>query len=162
MLGKKQNTKYYLPANKHTGSNLNLSSHTNLPYENCCFVGYYVSTRQKDFGILKMLSGRYVAKKWIDKVTKLRVFNEVLLTLIWVGFSGVRFAVEGRVKLPPVKNFLEVCYKLKIWYVSTHTCSFRKYSFWYQEPLNFADITVFLQKISIFWSKIEPLLKTIV
>ena len=60
---KKQNTKSYLPANKHSGSNLNLSSHTNLPCENCCFVGYCGNTRQGDFGILKILSGRYVAKK---------------------------------------------------------------------------------------------------
>ena len=52
-----------------------------------------MSTRQKDFGILKMLSGRYVAKK--SKITKSRVLNEASLTLIWVGFSGVCFAVEG-------------------------------------------------------------------
>ena len=70
--GKKQNTKIYLPANKHIDSNLNLSSHTNLPCENRCFVVYCLRTRQKDFGILKMLSERYVAKKWIDKVTKSR------------------------------------------------------------------------------------------
>ena len=93
---KKQNTKSYLPANKHSGSNLNLSFHINLPCENYCFVGYCVSTRQKDFGILKMLFGRYVAKKWIDKVTKSRVLNESLLTLISLGFSGVHFALgEG-------------------------------------------------------------------
>ena len=60
---KKQNTKSYLPANKHSGSNLNHSSHIKLPFENCCFVGHYMSTRQKDFRILKMFSGRYVAKK---------------------------------------------------------------------------------------------------
>ena len=58
-------------------------------------------------------------KKWIDKVTKSRVLNEASLTLIWVGFSGVV------VKLPPVKNLLELRYKLEIWYVSTHICSFR-------------------------------------
>ena len=65
--------------NKHSGSNLNLSSHTNLPCENCCFVGYWGSTRQKDFGILKMLSEDMWQKKWIDKVTKSRVLNEVSL-----------------------------------------------------------------------------------
>ena len=58
---KQQNTKSYLPANKYNGSNL--SSHTILPCDNCCFVGYCVKTRQKDCEILKMLSGRYVAKK---------------------------------------------------------------------------------------------------
>ena len=40
---KKHNTKSYLPANKHSGSELNLSSHTNMTFENCCFVGYSVS-----------------------------------------------------------------------------------------------------------------------
>ena len=35
---KKQNTKSYLPPNKHSGSNLDLSSHTNLPCENFAFL----------------------------------------------------------------------------------------------------------------------------
>ena len=64
---KKQNTKIYLPANKHTGSDLNLSTHTNLPGKNCYFVGCNVSMRQRDIGISKMHSARYVAKKWIDE-----------------------------------------------------------------------------------------------
>ena len=37
---KKQNVESYLPANKNGGSDLNLSSHTNWPCKNCCFVGY--------------------------------------------------------------------------------------------------------------------------
>ena len=41
---KKLNMKSYLPANKHGGSNLNLSSHTNLPYESCSFVGCSVNS----------------------------------------------------------------------------------------------------------------------
>ena len=40
---KNQNMKSYFPANKYSGSDFNLSSHSNLPYENCCFVGYSVS-----------------------------------------------------------------------------------------------------------------------
>ena len=32
-------------------------------------------------------------------------------------------------------------------------CSFRKFIFLYQGPLNFADITIFLQKISVVWQK---------
>ena len=45
-------------------------------------------------------------KMWIDKVTKSRVFNKVLLILIWVGFSGVRFAMSGEgVKLSHQKLF---------------------------------------------------------
>ena len=35
---KKQNTKSYLPPNKHSGSNIDLSSHTNLPCENFAFL----------------------------------------------------------------------------------------------------------------------------
>ena len=50
----KQNTKSYLPANKHRGFDLNLFSHTNLPCENCYFVWFSVNMRQKDIGILKM------------------------------------------------------------------------------------------------------------
>ena len=83
---KKQNTKSYLPAKKHSGSDLSLSSHTNLHLENCCFVGYCVSMRQKDFGIFKMLSARYVAKKWIDDVAKSRVLNEAYYNL-WLSVT---------------------------------------------------------------------------
>ena len=68
-----------------------------------------MNTRQKDFGILKMLSGRNVAKKWIDKVTKSRVLNEASLTLIWVGFSGVRFAVGwGGGKTTPCEKLVRL------------------------------------------------------
>ena len=42
-LNKKQNTKSSLPANKYSGTDFNRSSHSNLPCENCCFVGYSVS-----------------------------------------------------------------------------------------------------------------------
>ena len=76
---KKLNTKSYLPANKYSCSDLNLSSHTNLLCQNCWFAGCNVSMRQKNIGILKRLSARYVAKKWIDEVTKSTVFNEALL-----------------------------------------------------------------------------------
>ena len=76
-----------------------------------------MSKKEKEFGILKMLSGRYVAKKWIEKITKSRVLNEDSLTLIWVSFLRVRFAIEGG----EVKNLLELCYKFEIWCVSTHT-----------------------------------------
>ena len=72
---KKQNWKSYLPANKQSGFDLGLSSHNNLPCENCCFVGCSVSTRQKDIETLKIQSARFVAKKWIDEVTKSRLLN---------------------------------------------------------------------------------------
>ena len=35
----------------------------------------------------------------------------------------------------------------------THICNFRKYSFWYQDPLYFGDVSIFLKKISIFGQK---------
>ena len=73
---KKQNWKSYLPANKHSGFDLNLSFHNNFPCENYCFVGCSVSTRQRDIGKLETLSARYVAEKWIDEVTKLRLLNK--------------------------------------------------------------------------------------
>ena len=78
MLEQKLNTKSYLPANKHSGSDLNLSSHSNLPGENCCFVGCSVNMRQKDIGILKTQSARYVVKKRIDEVIQSKMFNEAL------------------------------------------------------------------------------------
>ena len=67
MLKAEQNTKSYLPANKRSNFDLNFSSHTNLPCENCCFVECSLSIRQQDIGILKMSPARYVAKKWIDE-----------------------------------------------------------------------------------------------
>ena len=65
------NTKSYLLANKHSGSDINLSAYTNLLSENCCFVGCSLSIRQKDIAICKICD-----KKWIDEVTKSWVFNE--------------------------------------------------------------------------------------
>ena len=75
------------------------------------------------------------------------------LTLIWVCSLGVRFKVGGGggVKLPAVKKLLEFCYKLEIWYVSTHT-----YVVSEDIPsstkglLIFADVSIFQQKTSIF------------
>ena len=72
-----------------------------------------------------------------------------------MGFLGVRFEVRG-VKLPPPP-----CLKLvRIMLVTsnlarkyTPICSFRKYSFYYLDPLSFADVTIFLQKNSVFCPK---------
>ena len=47
-------------------------------------------------------------KKWIDKVTKSRMLNEVSLTLIWVGFLGVRFAVGGGCKITPCQKLFRI------------------------------------------------------
>ena len=72
----KQNTKSYLSANKHSGLDLTLSFHTNLPCANCYFAGCSVSMRQKDIRVLKRPSAIYMAKRWIDEVTVSRILNE--------------------------------------------------------------------------------------
>ena len=77
--------------------------------------------------------------------TRKRLCWDFFLTLIWVGFLGVRFEVQGvGVKLPPPP------------------CSFRKYTFQCLGPLNFADASIFLQKNQRFLSEKVPLLKAIV
>ena len=75
----KQNTKSYLSANKHSGLDVTLSFHTNLPSANCCFVGCSVTMRQKDIGVLKRPSTIYMAKIWIDEVIVSRILNEASL-----------------------------------------------------------------------------------
>ena len=75
----KQNTKSYLSANKNSVLDLTLSFQTNLPCGNCCFVGCSVNMRQKDIGVLKRPSAIYMAKRWIDEVTILRMLNEASL-----------------------------------------------------------------------------------
>ena len=75
-----------------------------------------------------------------------------ILTLIWVGFLGVRFEVGG--KINPRLKLVRVT--LETWNLArkyTFTCSLKKYTFQYQGPFNFADVSIFLQKISVFWPK---------
>ena len=69
------------------------------------------------------------------------------LTLIWIAFVGVRFAVSITWKL--------VCEYRNI-------CSSKKYSFYYQDPPNFANFRFFSQKSAFFEAKIVTLLKPIV
>ena len=58
---------------------------------------------------------------------------------------------------PPTPPFLKlVTIMLEAWNLVrkyTHMFSFRKYTFWYQDPLNFADVSIHFSKISIFWQK---------
>ena len=75
--------------------------------------------------------------------------NAFYLILIWVGFLGARFEVVGG-KITPSKTRLETWNVVREF---THICSFRKYTFQYRDPLNFADVSIFLQKIRIFWLK---------
>ena len=76
------------------------------------------------------------------------------ITLIWVGFLGVRFEVVGGGKiipcLKPVRIMLET---LKLARNYAPICSFRKYTIQCLGPLNFADVSIFLQKNSVFCPK---------
>ena len=88
----------------------------------------------------------------------------LVLTIIQVRFLELRLEVEGGVKYSPVclkliRVMLETSSLARKY---THISSFRKYTFQYQGFLNFADVSLFLQKISVFWPKTVPLLKTIV
>ena len=77
----------------------------------------------------------------------------VPLTLIQVGFLEVSFerSASGGVKLPPSPKLVRIMLQTSI---STskqaHICSFRKYTFQYQGPPNFADVSILLQKIVLF------------
>ena len=49
----------------------------------------------------------------------------LFLSLIWMGFLGLRFEVPGGIKLPRLKLFrimleLQKLLRLQIWHVSTH------------------------------------------
>ena len=57
-------------------------------------------------------------------------------------------------ELPPLPCLKLTRIMLETWYLLrkyTHIWSFREYTFQYQGTLNFADDSIFLQKISIFW-----------
>ena len=67
--------------------------------------------------------------------------------------------MEGGGKIPPPLPTSRVM--LEIWYVSTHSCSFRKHTFQYHGPLNFAVVSIFANN-QHFLAKMVPLLKAIV
>ena len=54
-----------------------------------------------------------------------------------------------------VRDMLETWNLSRKYKLQSHKfiCSFRKYKFWYQGLRNFADVSIFLQKISVFWPK---------
>ena len=87
-------------------------------------------------------------KKWICW----HILNVMrYLILIWVGFFRCSFWGErGDVKLPRLKLvriMLEIS-NLARTYIRVY--SFRKYTFWYQGLLNFADVSIFCQKLAFF------------
>ena len=54
--------KSYLQANKYIDSDLNLSSHTNLPCENCSFVVYRVRMEKRIWNIKNTICKIYDKK----------------------------------------------------------------------------------------------------
>ena len=99
----------------------------------------------------KSLKGlvRYLAVIIFDIYLR-KVFSQAFLnpkTLIWVGFLGVSFKVGwgGKITpcLKPVRIKLETSNLARKY---TPICSFRKYTFQCVGPLNFADVSIFLNK----------------
>ena len=95
-----------------------------------------------------------------------KVRNAEMLTKL--DFKMILFLnpnLGGGVKLPPSHCLKSVKIMLKLSNLArkyTPICSFRKYTFQCLAPLNFADVSIFLQKNQRFLSKKVPLLKAIV
>ena len=69
----------------------------------------------------------------------------------------------GRGKITPCLKLVRIMLeKSNLARKYTPLCNFRKCPFEFLDPLNFADVSIFLQKISVFLSKKVPLLKAIV
>ena len=69
-----------------------------------------------------------------------------------MGFLGVRFEVGGNINpcLKPVKIMLDTSNLARKY---TPICSLRKYTLYCLGPLNFADVSIFLQRNSVFCPK---------
>ena len=101
---------------------------------------------------------------WSTNITKLETgtvkrksrtssFLKAFLTLIQVGFLGVRFQVgSGFSPLPANLCKTDQSYPRNLKFVRKYTfiSNFRKHTFQYQETPNFAAVSIFLQKISFF------------
>ena len=98
------------------------------------------------------LEGIYII---VDNNLKLLIIFQrvdVYLTLTWVGFLGILlWGGRGGSKITPclksVKITLETSNLARKY---KHICSFRKYTFQYQGPLNFADVSIFCKKSAFF------------
>ena len=82
-------------------------------------------------------------------------------------FSGQYFPAFGlnteRREIAPCLKLVRI--NLETWNLVrkyTHICSFRKYTFYYQDPLNFADVSISFVKSQHILAKIVLLLKAIV
>ena len=91
-------------------------------------------------GLINQPSRDAVTKVW--RLSWITCFY--LLTLIWVGSLGLCFRGGGYFPcLKIVRIMLETWNLIRKY---KHICSFRKYTVKYQDPLNFADVSIFLQK----------------
>ena len=70
-----------------------------------------------------------------------------------MGFLGVRFELGGGKVTPCLKLVRIMLETSNLARKYTPICSFRKYTFQCLGPLNFADVSIFLQKISVFCPK---------
>ena len=75
------------------------------------------------------------------------------LTIIWVGFLGLHFEVRGGKITPCLKLVRIMLEASKLARKYTPIFSFRKYTFQCLGPLNFADVSIFWQKNSVFCPK---------
>ena len=89
---------------------------------------------------------------WVNSVQKIKIFslNWNLVTRL-IGSFSTRNTLFGYI---PCLKLVRVT--LETWNLArkyTFICSLKKYTFQYQGPFNFADVSIFLQKISVFWPK---------
>ena len=75
------------------------------------------------------------------------------LTLVWVGFLGVRFDWRDGRTTPCLKLVRIMLASSNLARKYTHIFSFRKYTFQCLGFLDFADVSIFLQKIIVFCPK---------
>ena len=77
------------------------------------------------------------------------------VTLIWVGFLGVRFEVGwGGGKITPCLKLVRIMLETSdLTRKYTPIFSFRKYTFYCLGCLKFADVSIFLQKTRVFVQK---------
>ena len=74
--------------------------------------------------------------------TKVAMFVLFLCALCTVTFTQVAFQES----VPCLKLVRIMLQTLNLVHKYTHICSFSKYTFQYQDPLNFADVSIFWQK----------------
>ena len=93
----------------------------------------------------------------IEKMLILHILHNVIALInpnLGRLFRGSFWGGGGGMPPPPCLKLVRDM--LEAWNLSRKykfICSFRKYKFWYQGLLSFADVSIFLQKTSVFWPK---------